>query len=274
MTATIWQGMAATARLGVLALACAMPVPAAFASPWPQPEGGGQVVTAATFQRLNVQGFDQQGRPSGRGTLDQFSISPYWEHGLTQRWTVGIQPRLQASWMDLGSIRGSGAGLAEAAIFARYALWRHDGMVLSAQGTVFTPGIASIDNPRIAEQHASTEARALFGIGRSINNINVFMGLEAAYRLRFGSNADEVRLDATVGFRPAERWLVFAQSLNTIGMRNSTGTGSNYNIYKAAISVAYAINPRHSILASYSRDIAGRNVALGNSYTLGWLYNY
>ncbi len=267
-----WLGRtAAAARIAMPALLVSL---ATQASPWPQPEGGGQVLTAATFQRLNVQGYDSQGRPSGRGTLDQFSISPYWEHGLTQRWTIGLQPRLQAAWMDLGSVRSNGVGLAEVAVFARYAVWRDNGMVFSVQGTGLTPGTASTDSPRIAEQNGSVEGRALFGIGRTINNINAFMGLEAAYRLRFGGNADEVRLDATIGFRPAERWLVFAQSLNTLGMRNSTGTGANYSIYKAAISVAYAINPRNSVVAAYTRDLGGRNVALGNSYTLGWLYNY
>ena len=257
-----------------LGLALVMVAPDAGASPWPQAEGGGQLLTSTTFQHLNVQGYDSQGRPSGRGSLDQLSVSPYWEHGLTQRWTIGIQPRLQASWMDLGASRSNGVGLADAALFARYAVWRDNGMVLSLQGTGVTPGTASTDSPRIAEMNGSVEGRALFGISRAIRDINVFVGLEGAYRLRFGSNADEVRLDATLGFRPAERWFVFAQSLNTLGLRNATGTGADYSVYKAAMAVAYTITAQHSIVAAYTRDLGGRNVALGDSYTLGWVYNY
>ena len=176
--------------------------------------------------------------------------------------------------MDLGYRRSDGVGLADAALFARYAVWRDNGMVLSLQGTAVTPGTASTDSPRIAEANGSVEGRALFGISRAIGNINAFMGLEGAYRLRFGSNADEVRLDATIGFRPADRWFVFAQSLNTLGMRNATGSGSDYSVYKAALAVSYTITPQHSIVAAYTRDLSGRNVALGDSYTLGWVYNY
>ncbi|NDG49154.1 MAG: hypothetical protein EBY30_08935, partial [Rhodospirillales bacterium] len=249
--------------LGFMAMA-----PAAKAGPWPQAEGGGQLLISTSFQHLNVQGYDTQGRPSGRGSLDQLSVSPYWEHGLTQRWTIGIQPRLQASWMDLGYSRSNGVGLADAALFARYAVWRDNGMVLSLQGTAVTPGTASTDSPRIAEANGSVEGRALFGISRAIGSINAFMGLEGAYRLRFGSNADEVRLDATIGFRPADGWFVFAQSLNTLGLRNATGTGANYSAYKASLAVSYSVTPQHSIVAAYTRDLGGRNVALGDSYTL------
>ena len=255
-------------------LALVMLAPAARSGPWPQAEGGGQLVMSTSFQHLNVQGYDSQGRPSGRGSLDQLSVSPYWEHGLTQRWTIGIAPRLQASWMDLGYTRSNSVGLADAGLFARYAVWRDNGMVLSVQGTAVTPGTASTDSPRIAEAHGSVEGRALFGISRAIGSINAFMGLEGAYRLRFGSNADEVRLDATMGFQPANGWFVFAQSLNTLGMRNATGNGANYSAYKAALAVSYSITPRHSIVAAYTRDLSGRNVALGDSYTLGWVYNY
>lgn len=255
-------------------LALVMLAPAARSGPWPQAEGGGQLVMSTSFQHLNVQGYDSQGRPSGRGSLDQLSVSPYWEHGLTQRWTIGIAPRLQASWMDLGYMRSNSVGLADAALFARYAVWRDNGMVLSVQGTAVTPGTASTDSPRIAEAHGSVEGRALFGISRAIGSVNAFMGLEGAYRLRFGSNADEVRLDATMGFQPANGWFVFAQSLNTLGMRNATGNGANYSAYKAALAVSYSITPRHSIVAAYTRDLSGRNVALGDSYTLGWVYNY
>lgn len=269
--AAIMRRISAMAGVG---LALVMMAPGARSSPWPQPEGGGQLLISTTFQHLNVQGYDSQGRPSGRGSLDQLSVSPYWEHGLTQRWTIGIQPRLQASWMDLGYSRSNGVGLADAALFARYAVWRDNGMVLSLQGTGVTPGTASTTSPRIAEMNGSAEGRALFGISRTIRDINVFMGLEAAYRLRFGSNADEVRLDATIGLRPAERWFVFAQSLNTLGMRNATGSGADYSVYKAALAVSYTVTPQHSVVAAYTRDLGGRNVALGDSYTLGWVYNY
>jgi len=244
------------------------------AAPWPQPEGGGLVILSMGCNRLNVQGFDNLGRPSGTGTLQQLALQPYWEHGLTQRWTIGFSPRLQAAWMDQGALRGSAYGLTEAAFFARYALWRGEGQVFSVQGGVFTPGLSSSAMPRVGERFASTELRAGYGIGREIGGLNMFASLEAAYRFRFGSNSDEIRLDATVGARPFENWMVFVQSLNTIGMRNGRATGTDFDVYRLGLTVAYRINERHSVMLGYSRDIAGRRVALGDAATLGWMYNY
>lgn len=263
-------------RLGTLSLTLSMAALAgtAQASAWPQPEGGGQVIISGAYNRLNVQGFDNLGRPSGTGTLQQFALQPYWEHGLTQRWTLGFSPRLQAAWMDQGAIRGSGYGLTEAAFFARYALWRGEGQAFSIQGGVFTPGFSSSAMPRVGERFASTEIRAAYGIGREIGGLNVFASLQAAYRLRFGSNADEIRLDATVGARPFENWMVFVQSLNTIGMRNGRASGTDFDVYRLGLTVAYQINARNSIMLGYSRDIAGRRVALGDAVTLGWMHNY
>ncbi len=246
----------------------------AQAAPWPQPEGGGQVIIGGGFTRLNVQGFDNLGRPAGRGTLDQLFLQPYWEHGLTNRWTVGFSPRLQASWMDQGAIRGTGYGITEAQFFARYALWRGEGQVFSVQGGLFTPGISSTSNPRVGERFVSTELRAGYGIGGQIGGINTFASLEAAYRLRFGSNSDEVRLDATLGARPFQNWMVFVQSLNTIGMRNGRAGGTDFDVFKLGATVAYEITPRHSVMLSYVRDLAGRRVALGDTVMLGWQYNY
>ena len=105
--------------------------------------------------------------------------------------------------MDQTATRSSGFGLAEANIFARYALYSGTSDVLSLQATLSTPGIGATRNPYIAEPHASLEARITYG--RSIplpRDMSAFVALGAGYRFRAGSPADEMRVDATVGFRP------------------------------------------------------------------------
>jgi len=242
---------------------------------WPQPEGGGQIIVGGGPYRANVQGFDSRGNPAGNGSINRLDISPYWEHGLTQRWTVGIAPRLQATWMDQGATRNSGFGLSEVSIFARYALYRGERDVLALQGTLSTPGIGSIRNPFIAEARASYEARIAYGRGFNLpGNTTGFAAAGIGYRFRSGSPADELRFDATLGWRFAPQWSLVGQYFGTLGMRNNGPGGPDYSIHRLQGSVVYDLNARHSVQLGYMNEIDGRRVALGQAVLLAWWYRY
>ena len=245
------------------------------AAQWPQPEGGGQVIIGGGPYWARIQGFDNRGNATANGSLNRLDISPYWEHGLTQRWTVGVAPRLQAVWMDQGATRSSGVGLAEAAIFARYAFYRGERDVASIQGTVYTPGIGAIRNPYIAEPHASFEARVSYGRSFELpRGMTGFAAVGAGYRFRAGSPADEVRFDATAGFRPAPRWSLIGQYFGSVSVRNNGPGGPDFAIHRLQGSVVYDLNARHSLQLGYMREIDGRRVALGQAVLLAWWYRY
>ncbi len=242
---------------------------------WPQPEGGGQVIIGGGPYWARINGFDNRGNATRSGSLDRIDISPYWEHGLTQRWTVGLAPRLQAAWMDQTSTRSSGFGLAEASIFARYAFYRGDRDVASIQGTFSTPGIGSIRNPFIAEPHASFEARVSYG--RSFDlpwNTSGFAAVGLGYRFRGGSPADEVRFDATAGWRFAPSWSLIGQYFGSVGVRNNGPGGPDFAIHRVQGSVVYDLNARQSVQLGYMREVDGRRVALGQAVLLAWWYRY
>lgn len=242
---------------------------------WPQPEGGGQVIIGGGPYWARINGFDNRGNATRSGSLDRIDISPYWEHGVTQRWTVGIAPRLQAVWMDQTSTRSSGFGLAEAAIFARYAVYRGDRDVLAVQGTVFTPGIGSIRNPFIAEPNASFEARVSYGRGFAMPwNTTGFGAVGLGYRFRAGAPSDEVRFDATVGWRFAPSWSLIGQYFGSVSVRNNSPGGPDFAIHRLQGSVVYDLNARHSVQLGYMREVDGRRVALGQAVLLAWWYRY
>lgn len=260
--------------LGVALLGCALARPAA--AQWPQPEGGGQVILQMGPYWADTDGYDSRGnRLPGRGSVTRLDISPYWEHGLTQRWTVGLAPRLQATWMDQGAGRSSGFGMADTSAFARYTIHRGDWNVLAVQGTVVTPGVGGRHNTYIAEPHPSFEARVLYGHSFELpRGMTAFTSLAAGYRFRPGSAADEVRGDVTLGFRPVPDWMVMAQYFGTIGMRNNGPGGPDYAIHRAQFSIVHDINARHSIQLGYMREVAGRRVALGQAVLAAWWYRY
>ncbi len=249
--------------------------PSTARAQWPQPEGGGQVIVGGGPYWARINGFDNRGNATSNGSLNRLDMTPYWEHGLTQRWTVGLAPRLQATWMDQTSTRSSGFGLSEVAIFARYALYRGERDAVGIQGTVYLPGIGPIRDPFIAEPHASFEGRITYGRGFDLPwNTSGFASAGLGYRFRAGSPSDEVRFDVTAGWRVAPSVTLVGQYFGTVSVRNNGPGGPDYAIHRLQGSVVYDLNAQHSLQLGYMREVDGRRVALGQAVLLAWWYRY
>ena len=247
----------------------------AQAGAWPQPEGGGQVVLNALPFQTRLQGYNRFGQPSGTGTDQRIEASIYWEHGLTDRFTVGMQPRLQAIWMHDQSGSSRNLGMAEEKMFARYTLYHGDWDVVSVQGQVGAPGLAQNRNPRLAEQNASYELRAMVGHAFTLPaGMSGFIDLQAAYNYRAGPPADEMTYKVTGGIRVAPGWLIMGQTVSTIGLRNARGTGPDYSIHRALLSLVVDLAPQWQVEVGYLKEIGGRHVALGQGVLGALWYRY
>lgn len=270
MRVTSWAIAALT-----LLLAQAMPR-AAQAGAWPQPEGGGQVVLNGLASETRLQGYNRFGQPSGTGTDRRIEGSVYWEHGLTDRFTAGMQPRLQAIWMKDQSGSSRNLGFAEEKLFGRYTLWHGDWNVLSVQGQVGAPGLlAQNRNPRLAEPNASYEARVLYGHAFELfAGMSGFIDLQAAFNYRPGPPADEMTYKVTGGIRVAPGWLVMGQTVSTIGLRNARGIGPDYAIHRALLSLVVDLGPRWQVELAYLKELGGRHVALGQGVLGAIWYRY
>jgi len=136
------------------------------------------------------------------------SLSVFVEHGLTTRLTLQAKAgvtRGHDRWADY-----SGRGPIELGL--RWAAYRDDRSSLAVyvgageagagrNAGYAAPGQGSLD----------LEARVLYGRSASWRGREVFVDLEAA-RLRRQGLADETRIDATLGVRPAKKWLILAQT--------------------------------------------------------------
>lgn len=264
------------AGLAALLLAALLLRPApARAGAWPQPEDGGQALFAVQPYQARLQGYDRFGRPSGYGWDRRVEGSVYWEHGLSPRWTAGMQPRLQALWMNQGGATLTNQGLAENKMFLRYTLWRGDWDVVAVQGQVSTPGIASQHSPRLAEPNASYEIRALAGHSFALpRGMSGFIDLQAAYNYRPGPPADEALVNVTAGLRFAPGWLALVQGISTIGMRNAGPGGPDYSIHRILGSVVVDLDERWLLAFGYMREVAGRRVPLGQGAFAALGYKY
>ena len=66
------------------------------------------------------------------------------------------------------------------------------------------------------------DVRGLAGYSFKAGTLPAFVDLEVAQRFRLGGPPDEFRTDMTFGIRPADRWLLLAQSFNVV----SEGAGT------------------------------------------------
>lgn len=228
----------------------------AAAGAWTRPAG-------ETFASVSTSYY----RTDPASDYEEATLTLYLEHGLRDWLTIGgaleaTRPVGAASDLD---------GETTLAAFAQARLRTGAaGDPLSLQIGLRAPlgDVASGKPPQIEDDWAA-EARLLYGRGFDTGLGPGFADAQAALRLNRGDDADEVRLDLTVGVRPAPRWLVMAQSLNTIGLRNAVGFGADFDVYKIAPAIGYEIGRGATLLLSVEREIAGRRITQGTRARLG-----
>jgi hypothetical protein len=236
----------ASARAAPLLCALALAPGAASAAAWTRAPG-------ATFLSFGTGWFRTD------GGYEEATASIYVEHGVAEAVTVGgavelVRPSEDDASTDL-----------TASAFARFRLWRGAaGDPFSVQLGAGAPvGDAFADAPAQTADEPAVEARALYGRGFATGWGDAFVNAEAGVRLRLEESADELRLDLTAGLRPADRWLVMAQSFGTLGLRNAEADGDDFDVLKLAPSVGYEIAPGVTVLFGVERDVAGRNIDEG-----------
>ena len=247
-----------------------------LAGAWPQAEDGGFITFPIAPYEARTQGYDRRGAPNGFGTQRSLEFGPYWEHGLSARWTIGMQPRLTAIWMNEPSDRNHNVGLSEVQLFARYNLYLDDRNTISVQGLVGTPGIAERkNNPSLAEPNATYEARLLYGRGIPIApGINAFFDTQVAYRYRSGPAADVLYLKNTLGIRPFSQWVFWVQSITDLGLRNGRGFGADYSAERLTLSAVWDFTAHSSLEVTLLREMATRHVPRGQGGVLAYWYRY
>lgn len=192
----------------VLAIAAAFSRPdPASAGAWPVEPGRALVI--AKYERTTAdQGYGPDAALVDIDHRRDETLSVFVERGLTPRLTLQAKAgftRGRDRWVDY-----SGRGPIEAGL--RWAVLRSERSSLAVylgageagagrNAGYAAPGKGSLD----------LEARVLYGRSATWKRREVYVELEAA-RLKREGLADETRLDATLGMRPAKDWLLLAQT--------------------------------------------------------------
>ncbi len=253
----------------------------ALAGAWMQSEGQGQVITTATYYSTDSFFTKNGSRVDQTSRYSKYSIDAYAEYGLSEAYTIGLQPSY-----DFTQIKGSGGnasenGLADTSIFLRERIWHDDYNVFSMQELATIPGpYDKHSQAALGYGQSDLELRGLYGNSGTLenlpyfNNLPYFADIEGAYRERFGGPANELRLDLTLGVKPEDGLMLLAQSFNIIGLGNATTTtfvppsAPNYDLSKIQLSGVIDVPYGFSLQAGGSVDVYGRNTGEGESIFL------
>lgn len=200
--------------------------------------------------------FDDQREIDADGYFYKDELALYGEFGLTARWTAVTR----IAWQDVRRQDGldfdSASGLSASELGLRWAGYRGDHSVLSIQATALIPGQGeNVSNRPLGDGGQAWEMRGLWG--QSLSD-RVFADTQLAYRWRDSANLDEVRLDATLGWRPLENWLLMGQAFAVASAESGRPGVQAFDQLKFQISAGREFGSAEYHLGVFTTP-AGRN---------------
>jgi hypothetical protein len=203
----------------------------ALAGAWTRAEGEGQVILT-TARRMAPAGSIFSGVPDRDTNISQI----YLEYGLLDGLTIGAKVYVELSTTDLDRSSAALGG------FLRKRVWQ-DGMgsVASVEAGYAHPVESLLGRTfSVADPGAVPEAHlaGLYGHGWGDAWSGAFVSTGAGYHWRGDGLADELRAEATAGYRP---WRRVTGTVSLFGLAPLAG-GSDPSL-KIAPSVAYTLWP-------------------------------
>lgn len=236
---------------GAAAFSCLGGGGEARAGAWPLEAGRSQAIVKYERATAN-KGFDPDANLVAIDPRRDETLSVFVEHGLAPRLT--LQAKVGATRGHDRWVAYSGRGPIEAGLrwTARHgprsslALYLGAGQAGVGRNAGYAaPGKGSLD----------LEARVLYGRSAVWRGREVFVDLEVA-RLKRQGLADETRFDGTFGVRPAESWLLLAQTY--AGQADRAGVDARW--IKSELSIARAFGD-WSLQAGWRDTVSGRETA-------------
>ena len=178
----------------------------ARAGAWPTQQGKTQVIVKYERQSAD-QGFDPGGDLVSIDHREDETASIFAEHGLTGRLTLQAKAGLTRGHDRF--VRYDGRGPVELGL--RYAVFKGERTVAAVYVGAAEAGVgrnAGYASP--GKGGVDAEVRILLGRSIAVRRAELFVDIQVA-RLRRPDLADENRLDATLGFKPTQSWLLMTQ---------------------------------------------------------------
>lgn len=229
----------------------------ARAGAWLPAPGAGVVILELLHSEAD-RAFGAGGGLRRAPQVTKTELSAYAEWGIAEGWAAIAQGTLQRK--EIGGPRPDDrAGPDYTMLGLRARLAQGAWGVVSAEGAVRLPGADDASAPaQIGATDLEADARLLLGRDIAVAGRPGWAELQATFRHRAGAPADELRLDATLGLRPAPRWMVMAQSFGAVSVGAAEGGFPESDSLKLRLSAARELPGGWTVQAGALATVAGR----------------
>lgn len=268
------------ARIGLTVALCLLHPMMAQAAAWTQEAGKGQLIVNAAYYSAS-HFFTQAGQRVSQRNYSRYEVSPYFEYGLADGWTLGGKTFLQQAQQDVRGGTQHNAGLGESELFLRRRLVQSGDFVLSAEPMVKLPSPDGRDDTPLLGGPRPDVGMGLSG-GYSFLLLERwhFANLDAQYRHRLGPQEDQVRLAATLGVHMGGKWRLLPQAFATLRTRKGRATGftasnaDDYDQLRLQFSTVYRYRDDLSFQLGVFGDVAGANTTAGRGILVSVWKNF
>ncbi len=248
----------------------------AYAGAWTQNKDKGQLITNLSYYSSNEY-FDNSGKKRKASNYSKYELNPYFEYGVRDWLTVGANIFAQrASQYNSGLGRKqTNWGIGDSELFFRTRLWHNKDFIISAEPMLKLPGMESHkEQPQIGNPNYDTGLTMSGGYSFKALQLDHFINLDAGYRHRFGSPADQLKFAATAGISVTNRIRILTQFFRTARLSNTNNpvftqaSSDDYDLSKLQLSAVYQTDNKLSFQIGAYNNIAGRNTGSGDGALL------
>lgn len=226
------------------------------------PKGKGQIIST-TIKNNADRGFDDRWALSQSTEFSKVESGFYWEHGLTDKWTLVAT----TAWQDVDFLSRTGPkqvkGFGTSSIGARYQVYKKGPAVLALQGRYILAGKGEIiPDADLGRGGNGLELRALAGRSFKAFNRDGFLDGQAAWTYRGGNSPDSLNADLTAGLSVSKKRQVLLQAFYSATGEQLIGNDRilpNESL-KLQGSIVITRSKKTSVQAGYFRTISGRNI--------------
>ena len=251
-----------------------LPTGSALAGAWTLPAGETKAIVTTSLAYADSQ-FGPDGRRQPRRDFRKIETTLYVEFGIADQLTfLGEVAHANEKITDHG-FSSSNSGPARVETGARLRLGEIDDTLVSLQAIVALHTEQQSNDP-FASKSGDLDYEIALATGAPFTLLGVegFSTSLTAYRYRPGGRADEVSVDATIGLKPADGWMILFQSLNFISVGREALPGIRTRSHKAKLSIIRQVHKNLSIELGAFKTLTGENMIEETAGLLGFWYHF
>jgi len=215
------------------------------------------------------------------GRFQDFNLNWYEEYGLKDN--INLITSVYYKWLtdENRYIENKSHGISDMDVGIKYNLVKTP-VVVSVQGLFKFEGPYDMkDGPSLGNGQNDFELRLL--LGKSMEKLPIYFGLEAGYRWRFEDPSDEWRLLLEVGGSYDDFYgrikldsIISARNANDRDIMSVTNISMTpqFDLTKLDMTLGYNIDKKWSVECSYTPTIYGENTTSGYTLSAAVIFSF